>query len=130
MDPLTFFVASNHLKVRLQRLALYPDLWIHPTEDTVALEIKGLKTSMLKVAQRIESLNAKAARFDEVGSKLEADMDSIIEQAEEHAEDLSFAAQVLGNSTSGGSSDENKTDTKTEPSPEQRLTVNGVQAGS
>ncbi|QOG20459.1 hypothetical protein [Bradyrhizobium sp. SEMIA] len=27
MDRLTFFVASNHLKVRLQRLSLHPDLW-------------------------------------------------------------------------------------------------------
>lgn len=139
MDALTFFVASNHLKVRLTRLALHPDLWINRTEDKLALEMKGLKANMLKVAKRIESLNAKAVRFDEIGGKLEGDMDAIIAQAENHAEDLSFATQVLGNSTSGEkpssdsgtgqtatSTGEASTDqVTTEP---QRLTTNGVQA--
>lgn len=66
----------------------------------MALEIKGLKANMLKVRARVESLNAKAIAFDDLGAKLESDMDAITEQVSAHIDDLGFASSVLGNSTS------------------------------
>lgn len=64
------------------------------------LEIKGLKGNMLKVAQRIERINQKAVAFDELGATLEAGLDDITNQVKGHGDDLTFAATVLGNSTS------------------------------
>lgn len=67
---------------------------------TMPLEIKGLKASMLKVAQRIERINAKAQAFDAIGADLEQGLDDITAQVKSHGEDMEFAATVLGNSTS------------------------------
>ena len=74
------------------------------------LEIKGLKTNMLKVAQRIERLNAKAVAFDEIGAGVEQGLDDITAQVKGHGEDMTFAATILGNSTS--KSDQEKPDDK------------------
>jgi hypothetical protein len=65
----------------------------------MTLEIKGLKANMLKVGKRIESINALAAGFDEQGAALEQGLKDITAQVAGHAEDLNFAATVLGNST-------------------------------
>lgn len=67
---------------------------------TMPLEIRGLKASMLKVAQRIERINAKAQAFDAIGADLEQGLDDITAQVKSHGEDMEFAATVLGNSTS------------------------------
>ena len=64
------------------------------------LEIKGLKANMQKVALRIARLNAKAVAFDEVGAAVEQGLDDITAQVKSHGDDMSFAATVLGNSTS------------------------------
>jgi hypothetical protein len=107
-------------------------------EDYVALEIKGLKSNMLKVAQRIERLNTKAAAFDEIGGSLEQGLDDITAQAKAHHEDLAFAATVLGNSTTASGEAEqpkeppaevvglNQPRTQTEP-PQTHPAAFGVQ---
>jgi hypothetical protein len=109
-------------------------------EDYVALEIKGLKSNMLKVAQRIERLNTKAAAaFDEIGGTLEQGLDDITAQAKAHHEDdLAFAATVLENSTTASGEAEqpkeppdevmdlNQPRTQTEP-PQTHPAAFGVQ---
>jgi hypothetical protein len=70
-----------------------------PRRPTMALEIKGLKGNMLKVQQRIERLNQKAVAFDALGGSLEQGLDDITAQVKAHQEDMTFAATVLGNST-------------------------------
>jgi hypothetical protein len=82
--------------------ALTIRLWVYRhvrRETSMPLEIKGLKSNMLKVGQRIERLNTKALAFDEIGGQLEQGLDDITAQAKAHQEDLTFAATVLGNSS-------------------------------
>lgn len=79
--------------------------------DEVALEIKGLKANMLKVAKRIESLNNLATDFDAAGGELEQGLKDIKAQVEAHGDDLKFAATVLGNSTTS-SNESDKSDDK------------------
>lgn len=71
--------------------------------SVMPLEIKGLKGNMMKVAQRIERINAKAVAFDQLGADLEKGLDDITAQVKSHGSDLEFAATTLGNSTSGTS---------------------------
>ena len=65
------------------------------------LELKGLKTSMLNLAGRVERLNRIAVEADETGALLEGHLGDIKEQIGAHVEDIEFAANVLGNSAGG-----------------------------
>jgi hypothetical protein len=98
------------------RLVVYRAARIIDRGIRMPLEIKGLKANMLKVAQRIERLNAKAVAFDDLGGNLEQGLDDITAQVKAHGEDMAFAATVLGNG-SGESEKPNDTAKGTDGQP-------------
>lgn len=64
----------------------------------MALEIKGLKAKALKAAGHLDRLNAAYDKFNEAAPLHAADVEGLAPQIEALADDLTFAAQTLGNS--------------------------------
>lgn len=64
----------------------------------MALEMKGLKASMMRLQSRVNRLNAAATAADEKGAMLESYLGDIGKQIGSHVDDIEFAANVLGNS--------------------------------
>ena len=65
------------------------------------LELKGLKGKALKAAGHIDRLNRAYDAFNEAAPAHAADVEGLVPQIEGLADDLTFAAQVLGNSVAG-----------------------------
>lgn len=76
----------------------------------MALEIKGLKAKALKAAAHLDRLNLAYDKFNEAAPLHAADVESLAPQIEALADDLTFAAQTLGNSVA--QSDEQQRDTQ------------------
>jgi hypothetical protein len=64
------------------------------------LEIKGLKGKALKARANIDALNAAYDKFNEAAPAHAADVEGLTSQVSGMQDDLQFAVNVLGNSTS------------------------------
>ena len=91
-DELTRAIARRADSLALERLLRKKGLW------EMALEIKGLKTNMMKLQARVDRLNQLAISSDEKGALLESHLGDIGNQIGSHVDDIEFAANVLGNS--------------------------------
>jgi len=81
----------------------------------MALELKGIRKKALEAAANIERLNAAYDKFNEAAPAHAADVEGLAPQIEALSEDLTFAAQTLGNSVNGsGGSEKPKEPPKTE----------------
>jgi hypothetical protein len=67
----------------------------------MALELKGLKGQAIKAAANIERLNRAYGAFNEAAPAHAADVEGLTPQIAALQDDLTFAAQVLGNSVAG-----------------------------
>ena len=67
----------------------------------MALEIKGLRQNALSAAGHIERIRKAYARLNEVAPAHAADVEGLADQVNSVADDISFAATVLGNSSNG-----------------------------
>lgn len=81
----------------------------------MALEIKGLKGKALLARSNIDALNRAYDKFNATAPKHAADVDGLASQVAGMQDDLEFAANVLGNSTS----EVEKLDEPQEPPTEQ-----------
>ncbi|HEY1980730.1 MAG TPA: hypothetical protein VGH13_11635 [Xanthobacteraceae bacterium] len=73
----------------------------HERNKRMAMELKGLKANALAAAANIERLNRAYAAFNAAAPAHAADVEGLTPQITELADDLKFAAQVLGNSVNG-----------------------------
>jgi hypothetical protein len=67
-------------------------------EDPMALEINGLKANAIAAAGHIERLRRAYAKLNEVAPAHAADVEGLANQVSGVADDIAFAATVLGNS--------------------------------
>lgn len=74
---------------------------IHTEEEKVPLELKGLKSNMLRLQGTVDRLNTIASKANDKGSVLESHLIDIGKQLGSHVDDIEFAANVLGNSSNG-----------------------------
>jgi len=141
MDRLTFFVASNHLKVRLQRLALHPDLWKYGQGTIMTPTFKGLGSALAKLKhdldlqagplmadiedlagtapQLLKQAQAEVARTKQAVADIKDFVDGLTgSNGAPPLEDSSRSSAASPAEAAGGSA-----------GGEARLTVNGVQAG-
>ena len=88
-------------------------------ERDMAIEIKGLKVKALKARANIDALNAAYDKFNEAAPRHAADVDGLASQVAGMQDDLEFAANVLGNSTS----EQKKLDDLPPPPPEPQIPV-------
>ena len=72
----------------------------------MALELKGIRKKALEAAANIERLNAAYDKFNEAAPAHAADVEGLAPQIEALSEDLTFAAQTLGNSVNGSGESE------------------------
>lgn len=69
-------------------------------EPEMALEIKGLRGKALRARANIDALNAAYDKFNVAAPAHAADVEGLASQVIGMQDDLEFAANVLGNSTS------------------------------
>ena len=98
INRLTAFVTEYRLWRHIRRAQQLKAL-----ENYVAIEIKGLKAKALKAASNMDRLNQAYDKFNEAAPAHAMDVEGLTPQIEGLAEDLAFAAQVLGNSVAGSS---------------------------
>lgn len=84
--------AIDGLTCRLRRYRLHRGL-------DMPIEIKGLKAKAMVARGHIDRINRAYDKFNEAAPAHAADVEGLAEQISQHHEDLSFAANVLGNST-------------------------------
>jgi hypothetical protein len=63
------------------------------------IEIKGLKAKAMLARSNIDRITKAYDKFNEAAPAHAADVEGLAEQISEHHDDLTFAANVLGNST-------------------------------
>lgn len=78
------------------------------------IELKGLKGKALKAAAALDRINSAYDSFNEKAPAHAADVEGLMPQIEALHDDLTFAAQVLGNSANGSGESEKPKD---EPKP-------------
>ncbi|KGT75796.1 hypothetical protein MA20_31880 [Bradyrhizobium japonicum] len=144
MDALTFFVTSNHLKVRLTRLSLHPDLWKYGQGTVMTPTFKGLGSALAKLKHDLD-LQAEPLMADIV--EVAGTAPDLLKQAQVElartkqavADIKGFVEGLTGSNggppLSGSSSSSEASGTVAETVPassdgttDQKLTVNGVQA--
>jgi hypothetical protein len=95
------------------------------------IELKGIRGKAIKAAQNIERLNLAYDKFNEAAPAHAADVEGLAPQIESLSEDLTFAAQTLGNSVNGSAgSGESTEQPKALPAVQQPETPSTAQGGS
>jgi hypothetical protein len=88
--------AIDGLTYRLRRYRLHR--WLGGRLE-MPIEIKGLKAKAMVARGHIDRINKAYDKFNEAAPAHAADVEGLAEQISQHHDDLSFAANVLGNST-------------------------------